>query len=78
MWRAAGCYDALYNSHGKKAKEILPKLESALLWLVTNPTKAKEYNAPNGWGLYENALPWLAEVCEYFRNNPDEEIYTCK
>ena len=74
MWQAAGIYNALYESHGKTAAEILPTLEAGLLWLAFHPTEAKKHNAPNGWGLYEHALPWLAEVCEYFRNHPEEKI----
>lgn len=71
MWRAAGIEDALYESHGKTAAEILSTLEAGLRWLAMHPTEAEEHNAPNGWGTYEHALPWLAKVCEYFRQNPE-------
>ena len=48
MWRVAGCYDALYNSHGKKASEIIQSLTDALKDMTGNKKKYMAMNPPNG------------------------------
>lgn len=66
MWIMLGCYDALYNSDGKKAKEVLSEIRIAVL---TGPTRIKELrrlNPANGWGDADRALLWLYKVyCEF-------------
>lgn len=74
MWKALGIYDALYNSAGKTAKEVLPILEEGLQKMRKDPHEYKKYDSPNGWGLYENALPWLAELVADFAEYPDGVI----
>lgn len=74
MWEEAGIYDALFNSAGMEASDILPTLLDGLLDMVSNPEKYKKLNSPNGWGLYENAVPWLAELIKGFNENPDAII----
>lgn len=74
MWEEAGIYDALYNSAGMEASEVLPVLVNGLSDMIAYPEKYKKYNSPNGWGLYENAVPWLAELIKGFNENPDAII----
>lgn len=59
MWRRAGCYDALYESEGKPAAEILPALNKAVDDMAANPATYRELNPSNGWGNYEGALEYL-------------------
>ena len=74
MWMKAGCYDALYNSAGKKAKKILPILKKAIDKMKKNPKAYKKLDSPNGWGTFEHALPWLEEFYEACGLNPDAII----
>lgn len=74
MWEKAGIYDALYNSEGLEAREVLPILIDGLTDMVANPKKYEKLNSPNGWGLYENAMPWLIELIEGFKDNPEAII----
>ena len=78
MWQEAGIYDALYNSAGMQASEVLPVLVNGLSDMIANPEKYKKLNSPNGWGLYENAVPWLAELIKGFNENPDAIIEVSK
>ena len=71
MWREAGVYDALYNSEGKKAEDVIPTLEKGLQLMIQKPSHFKQFDASNGWGTYENAVPWLAELIEEFKKYPD-------
>lgn len=78
MWREAGCYDALYNSEGKKASEIVETLRKAVVDMQVFPEKYKNLNSPNGWGTYENALPFLRKILRACEEHPDGEIHISK
>lgn len=52
MWIKAGIYDALYNSEGKQAKEVIQILQDGLNEMLDNSEEYKKLNPPNGWGSY--------------------------
>ena len=74
MWQQLGIYDALYNSEGKKAKDVLPVMREGLRLMIENPVHFKRFSAPNGWGTYEQALPWLVELVAEFEEHPNGVI----
>ncbi len=78
LWKNLGIYEALYLSEGKKAKEVLPILEQGLGKLLREPERYKQFDSPNGWGTYVQALPWLAELVEEFKKYPDGVIWISK
>lgn len=78
MWKKAGVYDSLYSSDKKTAKEVLPILKKGLIKMIDNPEKYKQFNSPNGWGTYKDALPWLMELIVEFEKNPDGVIEISK
>lgn len=78
MWKKAEIYDALYNSEYMEAKDILPILIDGLADMVANKEEYEKLNSPNGWGLYENAVPWLAELVEGCKDYPDGVIEVSK
>lgn len=76
MWKEAGCYDALYRSSGKLAKEILPELGKAWQDMLNNPEKYKAMNPSNNWGDYHGALAFLEGIMEWCAYYPLAEIHT--
>ena len=74
MWKKADIYDALYNSEGCEAQEILPILIDGLADMVANKEEYEKLNSPNGWGVYENAVPWLIELIQGCKDYPDSVI----
>lgn len=74
MWRLAGCYDALYESHGKPAGEVLPALHNALTDMRTRPETYRPLNPSNGWGDYAGALRFLENVVAACREHPKAVI----
>jgi hypothetical protein len=74
MWRKAGCYDALYNSQGKKASEVVGALRQARDAMLAHPEVYRALDPPNGWGKFDDAYPWLCEVVEHFTAHPDAII----
>ena len=74
MWSKAGVYDALYNSSGKKAKEILPELVNGILGMRNNPDEYKKLNPDNGWGDYDSALKFLRNFAKSCNEYPETII----
>src|SRR4051812_18690792 len=42
-----------------QAKDLIEPLRNGLQKLKNNPIYYKQYESPNGWGLYDNFVPWL-------------------
>ena len=78
MWKLAGIYDALYVSRGKKAGEVLVVLKAGLKDMRARPFQYRSLDAKNGWGTYDDALPWLVELVAEFTKYPDATIGVSK
>ncbi len=65
MFRAAGWDHNDYD--GWSGEEMLPIAKEVLAKLVADPDEFREFNPPNGWGTYEDAV-WffdaLTSACE--------------
>lgn len=76
MWQLAGCYEALYESHGKLAQDVLPCLTLALSHM-RNSAHLSAYealNPKNGWGSVRTAVEFLSEVTGACRRHPKATI----
>ena len=78
MWKLAGVYDALYESEGLIAKEVLSTLQEGVARMVLNPEEYKKLNPTNGWGCYESALEFLIDFQSAIVNNPDTMIHVSR
>lgn len=78
LWRHVGVYDALYMSDGDTAEKHYPALAVGVDHMLERPDECRGFDAPNGWGTYKDALPWLQEVCEAFRKYPKATIRVSK
>lgn len=79
MANEAGIYEALWhpNLNGQaKAKDILPILKSGLSDLLTRPEHYEKFNSKNGWGMYENFVPFVKAVVEACEANPSALVMT--
>jgi hypothetical protein len=77
MAREAGVYQALWrpDEHGyRRARDIVPILERGLADLVKRPAYFQKLNAPNGWGRYEDFVPFVREVLQACKKHPDALI----
>jgi hypothetical protein len=69
MWEKAFVYDALYNSNGKLAEEILQDLKDGVEIMEGLPDEFIPLNPKNGWGDYYGALKFLkgfTDACERY------------
>jgi hypothetical protein len=74
MAEAAGVYEAVWRPDEfayLKASHILPVLERGSAALQADPERFEQYDAPNGWGTYEQFVPWLKRYAEACKANPD-------
>jgi len=77
----AGIYEACWrpeNIGAKKAKDILPILEKGYEDLKARPDYYKQFDSPNGWGLYEHFLPWVESYMNACKEYPETEIFVSR
>lgn len=69
----AGVYEILWKPSSLhedlRAGSIVPKLEKALLELITEPKRFDKFNAPNGWGKRENLIEFIAAILKVAKEN---------
>lgn len=73
----AGIYKHLWRPDElgiTKAGDLIEPLAAGIALMVAEPTRFKEFDSPNGWGLYRNFLPWIAEYLEACRMYPDANV----
>lgn len=74
MADAAGLYEALWRPEEqgwKYAKEIAPVIEHGLLLMIKQKDKYQAYDAPNGWGTYDQFVPWIVRYLTACYQYPD-------
>lgn len=81
MAAACGVYFACWRPEEincKKAKHIIPMLESGVKLLKQFPEFYKRFNPDNGWGSYDGFVPWLEEYLLACTQHPEATIYACR
>lgn len=78
MFMEAEVYEILWHGDGLIAGEVLPKLETALELMKSDPVRFEKFSASNGWGTYAQALPWLEKVIIAFRQHRSAFIRCCR
>lgn len=77
MAQEAGIYYACWRPeeiNKKLAEDIIPILEAGLSKLKADPTYFKQFDAENGWGVYENFVNWVAEYLTACKEHPNATI----
>ena len=62
------------DSHEVTAGMVIPILEKGLASLKAQPSYFKQFNSPNGWGLYEHFVPFVEEYLNACKEHPDAII----
>lgn len=77
----AGIYHACWRPEeikASKAKHILPLLEKGYSDLESRPEYFKQFDSPNGWGIYDNFLPWVKEYLEACKEYPEATLWVSR
>lgn len=53
------------------AQDIIEIIERGLEDLKARPEHFKKFNSENGWGMYENFVPFVTNYLEALKNNPE-------
>ena len=79
MAKQVGIYEALWHHtriNAVYAKDIIGKLDSGYNQLVADPAKYKKFDSPNGWGKYDNFVPFVKKVLDACEKYPNAKIKT--
>lgn len=77
MAQEAGIYLALWRPEeigATIASDITDIVETGLTDMLVNPDKYKEFDSPNGWGIYVDFMPWIKNYLEALKKYPDAVI----
>lgn len=77
MAARAGIYRALWRPDDigiKKAKWLIPMLRDGLTSLTQFPDHYKQFDSPNGWGLYVHFVPFVEDYLAACEKYPEATI----
>ena len=77
MASKAGIYESLWTPEkigAKYARDIIKKIEKGLFNLKAKPEYFEKFNSPNGWGMYNQFVPFVSDYLDALKANPDAEI----
>jgi hypothetical protein len=61
-----------------KAAQLIDPLKNGIAMMKADPTRFQKLNAQNGWGLYENFVPWLERYLAACEENPEAEVWVSR
>ena len=77
MAEEAGIYQHLWRPGEigiHKAEQLIEPLERGLSFLQSDPERFRQFDAPNGWGRYENLVTFVQNYLTACRENPDADV----
>lgn len=77
MAEEAGIYKHLWRPKEigiTRAVELIEPLRFGLSKMKADPERFKKFDAENGWGTYEQFLPWIEEYVKACEASPDADI----
>lgn len=75
MAEEAGIYIYLWRPVGiKTAAELIEPLKVGVQKMKDDPGHFKQFDAENGWGTYEDFVPWVEKYIAACEENPDAEV----
>lgn len=57
-----------------KASELIEPLRKGLELMRSDRARFEAFNSPNGWGRYDNFVPWVAEYLGACEEHPDADV----
>lgn len=62
----------------KNSSDLVYPLTIGLAMLKDNPEYYKQFDSPNGWGLYEHFVPFVERYLNACIENPDCDVYASR
>lgn len=60
------------------ARQLLSPLAMAIFSMEDDPQRFKDFNAKNGWGTYDDFLPWLRKLLDACLEYPTALIWVSR
>jgi hypothetical protein len=76
-----GFYESVWRPEEvgiETAGQLIEPLERGIADMKADPKRFEKHNSPNGWGLYENFLPWLERLLVACNEHPDATYRTSR
>ena len=73
----AGIYNCLWRPDENgitKASQLIGPLRTGLALMESDPPRFEKHNPSNGWGSYEDFVPWIREYLAACEANPNADI----
>ena len=77
MAMEAGIYQHLWRPEEigiTHARQLIEPLREGVARMKADPEYFKKFSSPNGWGMYEDFVPWVDHYLVACMDNPDAEI----
>ncbi len=81
MAKKAGIYKHIWEPEElkiKKANKLIKPLSQGLADMKNRKSYYEKFNSSNGWGLYENFIPWIEEYLNHCIKFPNAVIEVSK
>jgi hypothetical protein len=81
MAGAAGIYEHLWRPEEigvTHAAQLIEPLAAGLELLRSDPPRFQAFNSPNGWGLYENFVPFVERYLDACRCYPTASVHASR
>jgi|TARA_R110000765_G_scaffold120939_7_gene216930 hypothetical protein len=75
-----GIYSFLWNKEDTTyvADDLIAPLWAALIDMRNHQDYYIQFDAPNGWGTYDNFLPWLEKLLDKCEQYPKANVSHCR
>ena len=73
----AGFYEAVWRPENigiERASQLIEPLEKGIALLKSDPARFKKFDAPNGWGKYDDFVSWLEKYLSACREYPEAKV----
>ena len=77
MAAEAGIYKHIWRPEEigiTEAGQLVQPLTEALVLMYEDPPRFKKHNAKNGWGLYDNFVPWIEKYLAACKRYPEAKV----
>ena len=66
--------NAFEEANPVRAHEIIPIIEKGLEDMKARPKHYEKFNSPNGWGMYDNFVPFVEKYLDALKEFPEADI----
>lgn len=77
MASEAGIYQHLWRPEEigvTKARQLIEPLRAGIALMKAEPSRFEKHSASNGWGTYEQFIPWLERYLAACEEAPDADV----